>query len=74
MVAERVISGAGNLCEGEEGSSEIPSVDAAMDMALRTNVASHFAGQGPFSAYGYGYAPTAGECATEYLVLLTRQQ
>lgn len=74
MVAERASSGAGNLCEGEEGSLELPSVDAAIDMALRTNVALRFADQGSFSAYGYGYAPTAGACASEYLVLFTRQQ
>ncbi|HKP62875.1 MAG TPA: hypothetical protein VJV78_39340 [Polyangiales bacterium] len=50
------------------------SASAALDVALRTNLAAHVATRGPVAAYVHMYLPTVGACnprVAEYLVVLT---
>jgi hypothetical protein len=46
----------------------------ALDVALRTNLALHFAQRGPYAAFTYLYTPSVGSCdssVADYLVVLT---
>jgi hypothetical protein len=59
-------------CGGDEAAAATPQ--AALDVALRTNLAQHYASRGPFSAFVYLYTPTVGRCdpsVAEYVVVLT---
>lgn len=62
-------------CPSYIGPVTAPPPSDALDVALRTNLAQHYAAQGSFSAFVYLYTPTVGACdpgVAEYIVVLTR--
>ncbi len=70
---ETVVLGAG--CNGFDGTPPQFDDNAALAVALRTNVAAHFASAGGFSAYVHVYLPSVGACnpdVAEFIVVLTR--
>ena len=50
-------------CVGFDGMSSLWSASDALDLVLHTNLAQHYAAQGPFSAYVQLYTPTVGGCS-----------
>jgi len=64
-------------CDSNEEEPASTTVEGALDVVLRSNLAAHVASQGPFSAHAYLYTPSVGACSpqnAEYLVVLTRVQ
>jgi hypothetical protein len=62
-------------CASELGEVAHVEPAAALDVALRTNVAAFLSQRGPFSAYTYLYTPTVGLCdpgVAEYVVVLSQ--
>lgn len=62
-------------CDSFDGTRGASSSDA-LELALRTNIAAHYASRGAFEAYVYLYTPSVGACmanVAEYITVLTRK-
>jgi len=61
-------------CDSDEEPAPT-TVEEALEVVLRSNLAAHVASQGSFSAHAYLYTPSVGACSpqnAEYLIVLTR--
>lgn len=64
-------------CPDSDGQAIGATPDAALELALRTNIARYYDANGPFSVYVYLYTPTVGACdpnVAEYVVVFTRHR